>query len=326
MSAADTAATTAQRGKRAIRLSRFSLFINALLAAAKGVAGVAGNSYALLADAIESLLDVFSSLIVWSGVRIAIVPPDADHPYGHGKAEPLAAIVVSLFLLVAAAGLAFQSVREILAPHNAPHWATLVVLVAVVAIKEGMFRLIKRGNRKVKSTALSADAWHHRSDAITSGAAFVGISIALAGGQGYESADDYAALFACGIIAFNGYRLMRPALDEVMDAAPDPAIERRVRSIAHTVDGVRDLHVCVIRKIGFDFFVDLHVLVDPELTVKQGHEIAHNVKDAIRREDSDIRDVLIHIEPYEGPQMHSVPAAKPDGGFSGSSKRPVSGA
>ena len=290
---------TRKRGTKAMRLSLLSLVVNTALSSIKAIAGLWGNSYALLADAIESLLDVFSSVIVWSGLRIAVVPPDEDHPYGHGKAEPLAAIVVALVLLFAAAGLAYESVREILTPHHAPHPLTLVVLVGVVLIKEGMFRFVEHGNKSVNSTAVRTDAWHHRSDAITSAAAFVGIVVALAGGKGYESADDYAALFACAIIAYNGVKLLKPAVNEVMDAAPDPVMEQRVRDIAMSVEGVKDIHLCFIRKMGLEYFVDLHVNVDGELTVRRGHDIAHQVKDTIRTAEPDVRDVLIHIEPFE---------------------------
>ncbi|GMW01374.1 MAG: cation efflux system protein [Candidatus Hydrogenedentota bacterium] len=274
-----------------------AIFANVALAFVKGMAGVLGHSYALVADALESLLDVFQSLVVYAGLHIAAVPPDDDHPYGHGKAEPLAAVVISLGLLLGALIIAIQSVREILTPHRAPYAFTLVVLVAVVVIKETLFRILDRVGRRIESNAVKSDAWHHRSDALTSIAAFVGISIALIGGKGYEAADDWAALLACGIIAWNGFRLLKPTLNELMDAAPDPSIERDVRLLAMQVEGVVGLDSCWVRKMGFEYFVDLHVEVDGNQTVREGHEIAHRVKDAIRKERPQIRDVLIHVEP-----------------------------
>ncbi|GMV92280.1 MAG: cation efflux system protein [Candidatus Hydrogenedentota bacterium] len=275
------------------------VIINAALSAIKGIAGVLGNSYALIADAIESGLDVFQSLVVWGGLKIAAVPADKDHPYGHGKAEPLAAILVSLGLLAGATVIAVESIREIRSPHHAPAPFTLVVLILVVATKETMFRVIGRVGRAIKSTAVRSDAWHHRSDAVTSLAAFIGITVALIGGEGYEAADDWAALFACTIIAYNGFRLLRPAVGEIMDMAPDPATEADVRVIALQVDGVKSLDTCTVRKMGFDYFVDLHVEVDGDMTVRDGHTVAHRVKDAIMNANSNVRDVLIHIEPKD---------------------------
>ena len=287
-------------GHPALRGARFVLFgvvINAALSAIKGIAGVLGNSYALIADAIESGLDVFQSLVVWGGLRIAAVPPDESHPYGHGKAEPLAAIVVSLGLFAGAILIAVESVREILAPHHAPKPFTLVVLIVVVITKETLFRVASRIGTAIQSTAVKSDAWHHRSDAFTSAAAFIGISVALIGGEGYEAADDWAALCACAIIAFNGLRLLRPGLGEIMDSAPDPSIEQQVRRVALTVKGVESLDVCWVRKMGFDFFVDLHVEVKGDMSVRDGHDVAHRVKDAVRANNPHVRDVLIHIEP-----------------------------
>lgn len=287
------------QSRKAAQLSLFSVVSNVVLAGVKGVAGVLGNSYALIADAIESTMDVFSSLVVWGGLRIAAVPADDEHPYGHGKAESLAAVVIALSLVIAAIGIAVESIGEILEPGKPPAKFTLAVLLGVVFFKEGMFRFLHRGGREVGSTALQTDAWHHRSDAITSAAAFVGISFAIMGGEGYEAADDWAALLACGIIAFNGIRLLRGAIWELMDAAPDPAIEERVRSAALATDDVEDLDVCLVRKMGLVYFVDLHVCVDGGISVREGHRIAHRVKDAIRKQVPVVEDVLIHIEPAE---------------------------
>ncbi|MGB2959413.1 MAG: cation diffusion facilitator family transporter, partial [Bacteroidota bacterium] len=218
--------------RKGARTTIVGIVVNALLALIKGVAGVLGNSYALVADAIESASDVFSSFIVWTGLKIASLPPDKTHPYGHGKAEPIAAAFVATALLAAAMAIAVQSIHEIKSPQHTPAPFTLLVLVLVVITKESLFRFVFSVGEEVQSTAVRTDAWHHRSDAITSAAAFVGISIALIGGSGYEAADDWAALFASAIIAYNAYRLFVPAFQEVMDAAPPSRIEKEVRIAA----------------------------------------------------------------------------------------------
>ncbi len=284
----------AQKG---IRSTIIGIIVNAALALVKGLAGFFGNSYALIADAIESASDVVSSLVVVSGLRIAQKPRDENHPYGHGKAEPIAAMVVALSLVGAAVTIVVQSIHEIITPHHAPEPFTLIVLVVVVLTKESLFRFVFTVAEDVQSTAVKTDAWHHRSDAITSAAAFVGILIALLGGKGYESADDWAALFASVIIVYNAYHLFMPALNEVMDAAPSPTIEDRVRTVALSVDGVLGLDKCYVRKMGLDFFVDMHIVVNGSLSVREGHLISHHVKDAICASNPRIVDVLIHIEP-----------------------------
>ncbi|HAV24316.1 MAG TPA: cation-efflux pump, partial [Bacteroidetes bacterium] len=253
---------------KGLRSTLIGIVANTLLAATKGIAGILGNSYALVADAIESTTDIASSFIVWGGLKISALPPDTNHPYGHGKAEPLAAVVVSLTLIAAAVGIAIQSIGEIYTPHHTPAPFTLVVLVLVVATKESLFRFVLKVGQNVGSTAVKSDAWHHRSDAITSAAAFVGISVSLVGGPGYESADDYAALFAAVIIVINALRILRPAVNEVMDAAPPTVVEENVRKIAEDVGGVMAVEKCFIRKMGLSYYVDLHVTVDGSLSVR----------------------------------------------------------
>jgi cation diffusion facilitator family transporter len=294
-----TANVSASNLQSGARIALLGMAINVVLAAVKITAGFLGNSYALIADGIESALDIGGSAVIWGGLKLAARPPDATHPYGHGKAEPLAAVVVALGVIVAAVGLAVESVREIFTPHHAPAPFTLVVLIAVVIVKELLFRSVVRLGRDVASTAMQTDAWHHRSDAFTSIAAFIGISIALIGGPGWESADDYAALLACGLIAYNGYRLLSPALHEVMDTAPRGEMYDTIRGAAERVPGVLEVEKCLVRKMGLDFYVDLHVGVDGEISVRAGHDIAHEVKDAIRATDRRIADVLVHVEPTE---------------------------
>lgn len=294
--AANVSASNLQSGAR---IALLGMAINVVLAAIKITAGFLGNSYALIADGIESALDIGGSAVIWGGLKLAARPPDATHPYGHGKAEPLAAVLVALGVILASVGLAVASVREIFTPHHAPAPFTLVVLIAVVVVKELLYRKVVRFGRDVASTAMQTDAWHHRSDAFTSIAAFIGISIALLGGEGWESADDYAALLACGLIAYNGYRLLSPALHEVMDTAPRGDMYDTIRGAAEGVAGVLEVEKCLVRKMGLEFYVDLHVAVDGEISVRVGHDIAHEVKDAIRATDRRIADVLVHIEPAE---------------------------
>ena len=280
-----------------LRISALAVGINFLLAVGKIVTGVFGNSYALIADGIESTADIFSSFIVWSGLRIAVKPADANHPFGHGKAESIAAVVVSLMLLGAALFIAVQSVHEIHTPHQAPEWFTLVVLLGVIATKESLYRFVFKVGHNLESTALKGDAWHHRSDALTSAAAFIGISIALVGGPGYESADDWAALAACSVIAWNGLRLLRTALDEVMDVSVSPEVSGFIKSIAAEVEGVAGIEKCRIRKSGLHLAMDIHVMVDGNLSVRRSHAIAHQVKDRLLASQHRINDVTVHIEP-----------------------------
>jgi cation diffusion facilitator family transporter len=279
------------------RIALFGLAINIMLASVKIVAGFFGNAYVLIADGIESAMDVGGSIVIWGGLKVAARPPDPTHPYGHGKAEPIAAVIVAIGVLAAALGLAIQSVREIFLPHHGPAPYTLVVLIVAVIVKETLFRYVIRFGRNVESTAVQTDAWHHRTDAITSIAAFIGISVALIGGEPWQSADDWAALFACALIGANGYRLLRPALYEIMDTAPGGKIVRSIRRAARSVPGVIEVEKCRVRKMGLDFYVDLHVGVKDSISVREGHEIAHQVKAAIQQNDSRVADVLVHIEP-----------------------------
>ena len=233
-----------------------------------------------------------------TGLYFASKPADEDHPYGHGKAEPFAGVAVAFGIFIAAMIIVVQSIYEIITPHHAPAPYTLIVLVMVIITKESLFRFVIKVGDDVKSVAIRNDAWHHRSDAITSAAAFIGISIALIGGEGYEAADDFAALFASVIIIINAYRIFKPALYELLDTAPPAKTIQKVRDVAMKVENVMGIDKCYVRKMGFDYFVDIHVLVDANLPVYKGHEIAHKVKDKLIKEYSNISDVLVHIEPF----------------------------
>jgi cation diffusion facilitator family transporter len=287
------------RLQRSLRATFLGLAVNVVLTVAKFLAGCFGHSQALIADAVESLADIFSSVIVWRGLVVAETPADDDHPYGHGKAEPLAAAIVSAMLLLAAGLIAFHSLSGIIAPRVAPSAWTLIILVVVIAVKETLFRFVLRESETVSSSAVETDAWHHRSDAITSAAAFIGISVSLVGGKGYEAADNWAALVAACVIAWNGWRLLRPAFNELMDRSPDLELIEKIRAAARTIPGVDGVEKCFVRKMGYQFFVDMHVEVDPQMTVENSHRIGHEVKNKVRAQIPSVRDVLIHIEPLK---------------------------
>ncbi len=281
----------------AIRTTYFSIIGNTILAIIKGLAGFFGNSYALMADAIESTTDIFASLLVLLGFKYAKRPADENHPYGHGKIEPLITFAVAAFLVVSATIIAYESIQNIQTPHKIPKSWTLIVLGLIIVWKEISFQFVIKKSKETNSSSLKADAWHHRSDAITSVMAFIGISIAIIFGKGYETADDWAALFASAFILYNSYLILRPALGEVMDEQlyGDLIIEVRTKSME--VQGVLGTEKCFIRKAGMKFHIDLHAIVNGEISVKAGHDIAHNLKDHLRKEIPNLGHVLIHIEP-----------------------------
>jgi len=268
------------------------------LAAIKFLAGIFGNSFALIADGIESVVDVFSSILVLVGLRYAERPPDENHPYGHGKAEPLITFLVVVFLVMSAATIAWQAIINIQDPHALPKPFTLIILAAIIIWKEISFQLVNKRSKKLKSSALKAEAWHHRSDAITSIAAFLGISIAIFGGEGFEVADDYAALVAVAFILYNCYKIFRPALGEVMDENIYEDLTEKIRLISVEVKGVKDTEKCFIRKAGMKYHVDLHAIVDGEISVTEGHHISHQLKDRLCEEIPELGNVLIHVEPF----------------------------
>jgi cation diffusion facilitator family transporter len=290
-------AATQQRARAGAKLVLRGIWLNALLAILKFAGGVFGNTYALIADGAESLLDILSSILVWAGFRVASRPPDADHPYGHGKAEPLAALSVAVFIFFATGWIAWHAVHEIITPHRGPHWATLPLLAGIVGVKIWFSRRMRAAGEDAGSTALGAEALHHYSDAVTSGAAFIGIAIAVLGGPKYVAADDWAALLACVVIGANGVAMMNRALRDVMDTAVPEDFENEVRLLALHVPGVRALDKCRVRKSGLSHLVDIHVRVDGDLTVREGHDIAHKVQDALLASSLRVSDVSVHIEP-----------------------------
>lgn len=296
-----TADQLSQAVRQGTRVAAIGVIASAILATIKIAAGVVGNSFALVADGVESVLDIFSGLLVWGGLRVSARPQSERYPYGLGKAEPLASLVVSTVLLMAAVGIAIGAARGVMSPQEAPERFTLVVLVGVLITKELMFRVLSARGKEIGSQALSADAWHHRSDALTSLAAFLGISVALTAGEGFESADDWAALVACAVITFNGVRLFRASLTEVLDVTAPQEVRDRVRGIAESVPGVDGIDLLRVRQSGLALWVDIHVEVEGGMSVREGHEIAHLVKDSLLHSDLRILDALVHVEPHPDP-------------------------
>ncbi len=281
----------------AIRTTYFSIIGNTSLALIKGFAGFFGNSYALIADAIESTADIFSSLLVLFGLKYAKRPADKNHPYGHGKIEPLITFLVVAFLVTSATIIAYESILNIQTPHKVPKPWTLIVLGSIILWKEISFRIVIKKSKETNSSSLKADAWHHRSDVITSIMAFIGISIALIFGKGYETADDWAALLASVFILYNSYLIFRPALGEIMDEHLYDDLLEEIRKESTKVKGVIGTEKCFIRKAGMKYHVDLHAIVDGEISVKEGHDIAHDLKDYLRNKIPNLGHILIHIEP-----------------------------
>ena len=292
-----------RRAKESRKLLLAGVFVNLVLALTKIAGGLFGRSHALIADGIESSLDVLSSVMMWGAIKYAERPPDSDHPYGHGKMESLAAVAGSLLLIMAGAALGLHSIREIFLLQGSadldhtPAGFTLVVLGATIVLKEGLFRWVNLRSVAIESKALQTDAWHHRSDAMTSLAAAVGISAALIGGPSWAQADDWAALFSCAVIIFNGLGMLRASIGEVLDAQAAPEIVTEILRAVRAVPGVTSVEKCRVRKSGFMRFADIHVRVAGESTVREGHDIAHSVKNRLLDGDFHLADVVVHIEP-----------------------------
>jgi cation diffusion facilitator family transporter len=281
------------------------VLLNLLLSIGKIAGGILGRSNALVADGIESLLDLFSSLLIWGALKYAAKPADEEHPYGHGKAESLATLIGSLVLAIAGALIAHNSIVQLIAAaHGAPvhlpsPW-TLLILIGVIGLKETLYQFMARRARRIGSNALLADAWHHRSDAVTSIAAFIGISISLLGGKNYAVADDWAALFACVVIFYSSYNMLKLSLGDMMDARVSPDAEATIMQETCAVPGVLSAEKCRVRRSGLSYIADLHIRVSGEISVREGHDISHRVKDRLMASALPLEDVTVHVEPEEG--------------------------
>lgn len=287
---------------RAVRAAQAGAVINLALAVVKIAAGVVGHAYALVADGVESLADVASSLVVWSGIAVGGRPADEDHPYGHGKAEALAAVAVSLLFVAAAGVIGTQSIREIRTPHAFPATWTLAVLLVVVAVKALLHRHVVSVGADTGSVAVEADAMHHLSDAITSGAAFFGIGAALLGqylhlGANWAAADDWAALLASVVIARNGIIMSLAGVHDLMDRSPGDAVLIPLRAAAMSVPGVTDIEQLAARRVGTSYRVMVHVQADGGMRLADAHVLSGRVKGAMRAAVPAVSSVLVHMEP-----------------------------
>lgn len=297
-----------RRARESRRLLLAGVLVNLVLALTKIAGGLLGHSNALIADGIESSLDVLSSIMLWGAIKYAERPADSDHPYGHGKMESLAAVCGSLVLMLAGGALGVHSIREIFAPREStglgatPAGFTLVVLAITIILKEGLFRWVRVRSAAIESKALQTDALHHRSDAFTSLAAAVGISAALIGGPAWTQADAWAALFSCAVIIFNGCGMLRSSIGEVLDAQAAPEIVAEILAAVRGVPGVTSVEKCRVRKSGFMRFADIHVRVAGDCTVREGHDIAHLVKNSLLEGEFNLADVVVHIEPEDSIQ------------------------
>jgi cation diffusion facilitator family transporter len=290
-------AATVDRALKGARLIARGMALNAVLAVIKVAGGILGHAYALVADGVESMTDIAISILIWAGFQWAARPPDKNHPYGHGKAEAVSGLFTALVVLCAGVGIGWHAVTEIRDPQRLPHWWTLLILAGVVGVKVVFSRRLDEVGRDTESTALGAEAWHHLSDAISSAAAFVGISIAVIGGSRCAAADGWAALAASGVIVYNGTKIFLKALNEVMDIAVPASMENAVRAIAARVPGVADLHRCRVRKSGLSYLVDIQIRVAGDMSVREGHNIAHAVKDKLLASRLRVSDVSVHVEP-----------------------------
>ncbi|MDQ8187103.1 cation diffusion facilitator family transporter [Pelagicoccus sp. SDUM812002] len=281
------------------RLSTLSLLANISLAGVKLLVGFFGNSFALIADGIESLADIVSSAIVWTGVRISDKSADHDHPYGHGKAEAIAALLASVGLLVSATFIGVNAVREILVPHHTPALFTVPVLVVIVLIKEWLHHVLLHSGRRMESGALKAEALHHRSDSLTSLGVLVGIGIAIFAGPGFEAADDIAALLVTVLIVYNAIRIARPALDELMDKRVEDFRIDAIDKLSRAITGIECLETIVVRRSGREFVAEIHMEVAPEMSIEKGHRLSHQLKDALLADPSlRLTHVVVHVEPF----------------------------
>jgi cation diffusion facilitator family transporter len=275
------------------------ILLNGGLGGAKLAAGVLGHSYALIADAAESFADVMGSCVTLYGLKLAAEPADHTHPAGHGRAETIASAVTALVLLVVGGSIFWQSVLSLGEPRHAPNPFTLLVLLPVILIKEWMFTWMQAKGKEIGSLAVIADAWHQRSDVVTSVAALTGIIVAWIGGPEWSHADSWAAILSSIWLVGTGLWLLGPTLHELMEGSVDPALLDFIRETSGACEGVRGIDKVWVRKLGMRLMVDLHVEVDPDLSVQEGHRLAHEVKAKLQAELPQVRDVMVHVEPFD---------------------------
>jgi cation diffusion facilitator family transporter len=299
-----------QNPQESLRTGRGSalgaIALNGLIGVLKLAAGLLGHSYALLADAAESFTDVFSSSISLFGLTVAATPADRTHPFGHSRAETLASAAVSL-ALAAIGGLIFwHAALSLSEPRLAPDPRTLLVLVPVILAKEWMFHRLRARGKATGSVAIVTEAWHQRSDVVTSIAALAGILIAWIGGPRWSHADSWAAMVASVWLVGVGLWLLNPTLHELMEGSVDPSLTAFVRQTGLDCPGIRGIDKVWVRKLGMRLIVDLHIEVDPDISVQEGHRLAHDVKSKIQAELPQVLDVMVHVEPYDPDRPHAA--------------------
>ena len=285
--------------KIAYRTILLSIISSVLLALLKGYSGFAGHSDALIADAIESGTDVLASFLVLFGIYYSTKPADDEHPYGHGKAEALVTFGVVGILLISATLIAYNGIQHLSIEQEQPELFTIFVLIGIIIWKELSYRYVLSKGKKTNSLSIQADAWHHRSDAISSLIALFGISLSLLFGPAFSKADDWAAIAASLFIVYNAYIIFRPALGEILDEHNHHELIDKIKQMETHIVGVQGLEKCLVRKTGMTYLVDLHLEVAGSISVNEGHRIAHEFKDYLQGQLPEINDVLIHIEPFE---------------------------
>jgi len=279
--------------------ARNGILLNGALGTAKLAAGVLGHSYTLIADACESYSDVMSSCVTYFALKKASEPADSDHPAGHGRAETLASAVTALALVVVGVLIFWEAMLSLNVPRSAPSPLTLLVLVPVILVKERMFQWMRDRGKKIGSLAVVADAWHQRSDVVTSVAALLGIVVAWIGGPGWSHADSWAAMAASLWLIGTGLWLLGPTLHELMEGSVDPALLEFISETSSSCPGIKGVDKVWVRKLGMRLMVDLHIVVDPDISVQEGHRLAHEVKAKLQAELPQVRDVMVHVEPYD---------------------------
>jgi len=287
------------------RAAVLGLMVNLLLGILKLIGGIVGHSFALIADAVNSIGDVISTVVVLVALKVAQRPADAEHPYGHTRAEGIAASNVALLIIVSALFVGWEAIGRISGPRNIPALWTLLIAGANVLIKEGLYRYKIRVGRRTGSAAITANAWDHRSDAFCSLSVLVGLAAIRLGGPQYIWADEVASLVVAAAIVWSGVQLFRSSASDLMDVQADSDLVNEIRTAAMSVAGVKNVETLWVRKSGLEFFADIHIEVDQQLTVAEGHRIGHQVKDRLLAEFSSLRDVLVHLEPF--PHTHSTP-------------------
>ncbi|WP_062049761.1 cation diffusion facilitator family transporter [Bacillus sp. JCM 19034] len=275
---------------------------NIILAIVKAIIGLMSNSKALIADAAHSASDVIGSVVVLIGVRAAKMPPDRDHPYGHGKAESVAAIIVSVLLFIVGFEIAVRAIQSFFEPVVVPKMMAIYAVLLSIIVKEAMFRYKHYLGKKYKSEALITDAWHHRSDVFSSLAALVGIGAALLGGYlnitWLVYGDAVASAFVAILIAKMAWSLGQQSIHNALDHVLHDEDTVEMKRAAQEVDGVMNIDEFYAREHGHYVIIDIKIAVHPYITVEEGHAIGKKVKERLL-EDKQVQDVLVHINPYD---------------------------